>query len=257
MLWRFLRYKNILGYYKINEHYFFKQEKNMSEQSKIPAGLYIVATPIGNMGDFSERAIKTLKSVDLVLSEDTRHFGKLAKHFGIEAKKVSLHDHNEASRVELVVSEINSGKAVALVSDAGTPCISDPGYRVVRACRKENLTVSTIPGACAAISALSMSGLPSDQFLFKGFVPQKSGKRESFWKDSLAAGCTVIAYESPHRISKSMKVLSERDPEREVFVAREISKLYEESFFGTCKEISDTISSRSNIKGEIVVVLSK
>lgn len=227
------------------------------ESAQLAAGLYVVATPIGNLSDLSPRSIEVLSACDLILAEDTRHFGKIASTFGIESKKLSLHEHNESKRIDEVLELISEGRKVALVSDAGTPCISDPGFRVVSACREKQFHVSTCPGPCAAIAALSISGLPSDQFMFKGFVPNKSGKRETFWKMALESGITTIAYESPHRILKTLLTLHSLEPERRVFVARELTKLYEESILGTAIELHDILADRAKIKGEFVVVLSK
>jgi 16S rRNA (cytidine1402-2'-O)-methyltransferase len=231
--------------------------ENENESKKLQPALYVVATPIGNLSDLSPRAIEVLANCDLILAEDTRHFGKLASHFNISSKKLSLHEHNEVQRIEQVISAISEGSSVSLVSDAGTPCVSDPGFRIVQACREQGVEVSTCPGPCAAIAALSISGLPCDQFVFKGFVPSKSGKRETFWKSALDSGMTNLAYESPHRIIKSLQVLAQLDPERKIFIARELTKLFEENLFGTTRELHDLLAARPKIKGEFVIVLSK
>jgi len=218
--------------------------------------LYIVATPIGNMEDISYRAVSTLKEVDLILAEDTRHFSKLAKRYEIKTKTKSNHEHNEIKQIDNILELLKSGKKIALVSDAGTPCVSDPGYRIVRACHENNIAVTAIPGACAAISAISISGLPSDKFFFKGFLPVKSGKKEKELLNALSSETTCIYYESPHRVIKSLNLIAKLcDNSRELFVIREISKKFETYYRGSALDIIEAIGEKT--KGEFVIILSK
>jgi len=235
----------------------------MAKGVNIKSGqLYVVATPIGNLADFSPRARDTLGKVALICCEDTRVFGKLAQQFGIGTPKLSYHEQNESSRVEEILARLRQGDDIALVSDAGTPGISDPGYRIVRACRKEGIAVTAIPGPSASVAALSISGLPTDRFYFEGFLPVKKGKKESTLKQLLALEVTAICYESPHRIENSLRMLGDLAPQREVFLARELTKLYEETIFGTAEEIlarfhsGESDKASRSIKGEIVLIIS-
>ncbi len=219
--------------------------------------LYVVATPIGNLEDLSPRALCTLKAVDVVLAEDTRSFGILKSRFGIETPATSYHDHNERERIEWVLSELQLGKSLALISEAGTPTISDPGYRVVRACRENSIRVVTIPGPSAVIAALSVSGLETDSFFFRGFLPQKPGKRLSALTEAVQADFTTIFYESPFRIVKSLEALVEINPEARVFIGRELTKLYEESFYGSAHKVLEQLKIKGSIKGEFVLIIGK
>lgn len=223
--------------------------------SNTPGTLFIVATPIGNLGDLSPRAVATLRDVALILCEDTRHFSKLAAHYDIHTKVQSYHDHNEREIAERIVKQIEGGTTVALVSDAGTPLISDPGYRLVSLARTKGVAVKVIPGACAAIAALSICGFEIERFVFQGFVPQKPGKRQKLLREMLASELAQVFYESPYRIAKTFADLVELEPDREVFVARELTKLHEESFFGTAADYLAFLQSKDAIKGEFVVVL--
>jgi 16S rRNA (cytidine1402-2'-O)-methyltransferase len=220
----------------------------------IEFGLYIVATPIGNLSDISLRAIETLKMVDIILAEDTRNSGILLKHHGIETKMESFHAHNEHKILPRIIERLKSGETFALISDAGTPAISDPGYLLIRAVVEENLQFTIIPGANAFSSALLLSGFPSDKFIYEGFIPHKKG-RQSFieaWKEEKR---TVVFYESPHRIVKCLEQMKEfLGPDREVAVVREITKKFEETIRGTLAEVSDIFQTKT-IKGEFVVVL--
>ena len=215
--------------------------------------LYIVSTPIGNYGDMTFRAVETLRSVDLIACEDTRKTGILLKHFEIEAKLFSYHDHNENFKTEVLVERLKSGENIAVVSDAGTPCISDPGFRIVRAARENGVEVEGVPGACAAINALVLSGMPTDSFVFEGFLPHKKGR-----KTKLAALCderrTVVLYESVHRIIKLLQELTELIPERKICLMREMTKTYEEHSCGIPSEIHRIYSEKAP-KGEFVVVI--
>jgi 16S rRNA (cytidine1402-2'-O)-methyltransferase len=190
--------------------------------------LYVVATPIGNLEDWSSRAISTLKAVNAIAAEDTRHSARLMQQFGIVTPLLALHDHNESSRVADVLGRLEAGEDMALISDAGTPLISDPGYRVVAAAQAAGFRVIPIPGACAAIAALSAAGLPSDRFIFEGFLPAKSGARRERLRQLSAEIRTLIFYEAPHRIVDSlMDMLEELGGERRIVLAREISKTFE------------------------------
>ena len=218
--------------------------------------LYIVATPIGNLEDISHRALTVLNQVDLILTEDTRHFSKLAKRYEIKTPLKSNHEHNEIKQLSSIIEMLKLEKQIAIVSDAGTPCISDPGYRLVKACHENDITVSTVPGACAAISALSISGLPSDRFIFNGFLPVKPGKKEKEILNSLDLGITSIYYESPHRIIKSIELIAKlTDNKRIIFVIREISKKFETYYRGYPLDVLEQIGEKT--KGEFVVIISK
>jgi 16S rRNA (cytidine1402-2'-O)-methyltransferase len=183
--------------------------------------LYVVATPIGNLEDMTPRAIRILSEVDLIAAEDTRHSGKLLKHFGIEAKTEALHEHNERSQVPRLIEILQAGKSIAFITDAGTPLVSDPGFHLVRSARQAGLSVIPVPGACAAIAALSAAGLPSDRFVFEGFPPAKSAARRAVFEKLREEARTLIFYESPHRILESLKEMTEIfGPGREAVLAR-------------------------------------
>ncbi|MFT2109806.1 16S rRNA (cytidine(1402)-2'-O)-methyltransferase [Marinomonas sp. 2405UD68-3] len=219
--------------------------------------LYIVATPIGNLEDFSARAINTLKGVGFIAAEDTRHTKRLLNHFGIETRLFSLHDHNERDKSSYIRELLFQGTSVALVSDAGTPLISDPGYHVVNHIRNEGFDVVPIPGPSALIAALCVSGLPTDQFFFSGFLPAKTKSRKdvmSSWKQQSG---TVIFYESTHRIVESMKdVDAVYGDSAKLVLAREITKTFETFLSGTASEILQMFSEDANqLKGEFVVML--
>ena len=195
--------------------------------NEVPA-LYIVPTPIGNLGDITQRALDVLTNVDLIAAEDTRHTGKLLSHFGISTKTFALHDHNEQQKAQVLVEKVLAGYSIALVSDAGTPLISDPGYHVVTKCRQAGVKVVPLPGPCAVVAALSASGLPSDRFSFEGFLPAKSKGRKDKFLEILTVERTCVFYESPHRILDSLRDMLEIiGPEREVVLARELTKTFE------------------------------
>ncbi|CCQ10359.1 rRNA small subunit methyltransferase I [Pseudoalteromonas luteoviolacea B = ATCC 29581] len=219
--------------------------------------LYIVATPIGNLADISERALQTLTNVDLIAAEDTRHTGKLLSHFGIKTRTFALHDHNEKQKAQQLLDWLNEGKNIALVSDAGTPLISDPGYAVVNLCRTEGATVTPVPGACAAISALCCSGLPTDRFQFIGFTPAKSQARQQFFIDAFESGITSIMYESTHRIMASLDDLSTAlGADQHVVFAKELTKTYETFFSGTVTELIAFLTNEpERQRGELVLML--
>ncbi len=218
--------------------------------------LYIVPTPIGNLGDFTIRAVEVLKTVELVLAEDTRTTGKLFNHYDIKTSLKSFHLNNEHQVLEYFGGMLKAGKDLALVSDAGTPAISDPGFLLARYCREEGIEVTCLPGATAFVPALVVSGLPCDKFYFEGFLPPKKGKQTRI-KALEAFPCTTIIYESPHRIVKCLTQLLEFfNPERKASLCRELSKLHEEVLHGTLQEIHDDLSKRQSIKGEIVLVIA-
>ncbi len=224
----------------------------------MPAGtLFIVATPIGNLGDLSPRALETLRSVAAICAEDTRHTRQLLSHFGIDRPLVALHEHNEEAIAERVIERISSGDSLALVSDAGTPLVSDPGFRVVRAARAAGVRVSPVPGACAAIAALSVAGLPSDRFTFEGFLPAKSSARRERLGRLASEARTLVFYESSHRIAESLAdMCSVFGGERPAVIARELTKLFETVLDGTLAELHAQVEADDNQrKGEFVVMV--
>lgn len=216
--------------------------------------LYIVSTPIGNLKDITLRAIETLKEVDFILCEDTRTSGNLLNHLEIKKELISLNAFNEKSKIEFVVNRILSNQNAALISDAGTPLISDPGVRLVSSCIENNIEVIPIPGASALLAALSMSGLPTDAFVFEGFIPQKKG-RQTKLKELAIEPRTIVIYESMYRIEKLLKELNEYLPDRFIVVCREITKKFEETWRGYPKDLADTFSDKIS-KGEFVVVIA-
>lgn len=217
--------------------------------------LYIVPTPIGNLDDITLRAIKVLKEVDFVLAEDTRTTSYLLKHLGIEKRLYSHHKFNEHATVKMVAESINAGKTVALVSDAGTPGISDPGFLLVRTCVKEGIEIETLPGATALIPALVQSGFPCDKFCFEGFLPHKKGRNKQLQK-LVDEERTMIFYESPYRVIKSLEQFAEYfGAEREVSVSREITKKFEETVRGTINEVLTHFRTKEP-KGEFVIILA-
>lgn len=222
-----------------------------------PAGLYIVATPIGNLKDFSARAIETLQTVDLIAAEDTRHSRKLLNHYGIQSPLISFHEHNEATRCKLLLSHLKQNKSVALISDAGTPLISDPGHRLVSLAREQGIQVIPIPGPCALITALSASGLAGDQFIFAGFLPTKSISRQKKLNDLLYETRTLIFYEAPHRIQALIDdMITIFGPERYVVLARELTKTYETIYGNTLQKLKIWLNNDTNQqKGEFVVLV--
>jgi 16S rRNA (cytidine1402-2'-O)-methyltransferase len=219
--------------------------------------LYVVATPIGNLEDMTPRAIRILSEVDLIAAEDTRHSGKLLKHFGIEAKTEALHEHNERSQVPRLIEILQAGKSIAFITDAGTPLVSDPGFHLVRSARQAGLTVIPVPGACAAIAALSAAGLPSDRFVFEGFPPAKSAARRAVFEKLREEARTLIFYESPHRILESLKEMTEIfGPGREAVLARELTKQFETVRNGTLTELSEWVNRDSHQQlGEFVILI--
>jgi len=218
--------------------------------------LTIVPTPIGNLDDMTLRAIEVLKSVDVILAEDTRNSGRLLKHFDIETRMTAYHMHNEHKVVESFTQRIAQGETMALITDAGTPAISDPGFLLVRQCVAEGVEVECLPGATAFVPALVNSGLPSDKFFFEGFLPHKKG-RESRLKYLSGLSNTIVLYESPHRLNKTLgQLMSHLGPERKVSVSRELTKLYEETKRGSLQEVCDYFNNKT-VKGEIVIVIGQ
>ncbi len=217
--------------------------------------LFVVPTPIGNLKDMSFRAIEVLKDVDLILSEDTRTSGKLLKHFEIVTPQRSYHKFNEHKIVDDLVSQLEQGRRFALISDAGTPAISDPGYLIVHKAIEKNIPIETLPGATAFVPALVNSGLPAERFVFEGFLPVKKG-RQTRLKSLQDETRTMIFYESPHKLLKTLKDFENYFGEdRTVSVSREISKLYEETIRGSLSEVKKKLEDKPTIKGEFVIVL--
>jgi 16S rRNA (cytidine1402-2'-O)-methyltransferase len=217
--------------------------------------LYLVSTPIGNREDITLRALRILKEVDLIAAEDTRHTGLLLKHFGIRTPLTSYFEGNELKKRDLIRSRLNQGGRVALVSDAGTPGISDPGFRLVQMAVENRIPIVPIPGPSAGIAALSVSGLPTDAFLFKGFLPHKSKKRRGLLEQLGEVRETIIFYESPHRVIETLRDIFDILGDREMVLVRELTKIYEEILRGRVSEIQSQIVGR-NIKGEITLVIS-
>jgi 16S rRNA (cytidine1402-2'-O)-methyltransferase len=216
--------------------------------------LYLVATPIGNLEDMTFRGVRTLRECDVVAAEDTRHSGQLLKHFGISKPLVSYFQFNEAKRTEEILERLERGEKVALVTDAGSPGISDPGERVVRAAIERGFRVEAAPGASALVTALTASGLPADEFHFMGFLPHKSGQRRKHLERVKEYEGTLIFYESPYRVEKLLGELSEIMGERQVVLARELTKRFEEFLRGKPGELLDQLKGRS-VKGEFVVLV--
>ena len=223
----------------------------------MPATLYLVATPIGNLEDISLRALRVLREADLIACEDTRQTGKLLAHFGISKPMISYHEHNEAARTEELIAKLEGGSTIALVSDAGTPLVSDPGYRLVTAAIAAGILVVPIPGASAVLSALSGAGLPTDAFRFCGFLPPKSGQRKKTLEALRGEDCTLVFYEAPHRILDALSDVSAVYGERAVVVARELTKMHEEFLRGTAEQVRAHLAARASVKGEIVLLVGK
>ena len=220
--------------------------------------LYVVATPIGNLGDMTFRAVEILRQSDLVLAEDTRHASILFRHFDIRTPMWSFHEHSERKQLSEVLDRLSQGQHIALVSDAGTPLISDPGYPLVSEARNRGLNVVPIPGPSAVIAALSAAGLPTNRFCFEGFIPSKPGPRREFIEACASASCTTVFYESSHRILASLvQICESMGPERRIVIARELTKKYEQFYSGPAHEVLQQVSSgQENQKGEFVIVVS-
>ncbi len=216
--------------------------------------MYIVATPIGNLADISMRAIETLKNVDLIASEDTRTSRTLLSRFNIKTARTSYHDHNEKSKAPRIIDAILEGKSVALISDAGTPLISDPGYTLVNMAIAKGIDIIPVPGPSAILAALVSSGFPTDRFCFEGYSPRTEGKLKRFFEGLADEHRTIIFFDSPHRIKKSLKVMLNVLGDREIFIGRELTKKFEEKWRGAVSAILRNIEDRT-IKGEIIVVV--
>ena len=219
-----------------------------------PGTLYLVATPIGNLEDITLRALRTLKEVDVIAAEDTRHTGQLLKHFQISKPLLSYFQFNEAKRAEEIIERLRRGEKVALVTDAGSPGISDPGERVVKAVIAAGLRVEPVPGASAVVAALTASGLSTEEFHFVGFLPHKSGQRRNQLERLKTVPGTLVLYESPYRVEKLLGELKDIMPERRVVLARELTKKFEEFLRGTPAELIQQIGNRT-LKGEFVVLV--
>lgn len=215
--------------------------------------LYIVSTPIGNLADFTFRAVEVLKAVDLIAAEDTRVSGRLLKHYEISTPMLPYHDHNKEQATPGLLRKLENGDDVALISDAGTPLISDPGFYLVRAAVKQGVDVVPIPGASAMLAGLVAAGLPSDRFTFEGFLPRKKGRQTRF-KLLAEDPRTIILYESPHRVARTLRDIGEYMGDRQVVIAREITKKFEEFLRGSVSEIREQLDTRS-IKGEVVIMI--
>jgi len=220
-----------------------------------PGALYLVATPIGNLEDITLRALRTLKECDLVAAEDTRRTGRLLSHFGISKPLLSYFQFNEARRSEEIIERLGRGEKIALVTDAGSPGISDPGERVVKAAIAAGFRVEAVPGPSALVAALTTSGLPTQEFHFVGFLPHKSGQRRKKLESLKEVPGTLVFYESPYRVEKLLSELTEVLPQRQVVLARELTKKFEEFLRGTPAELLDVLGKRS-LKGEFVVVVA-
>jgi|SRR5579871_859053 len=219
--------------------------------------LYIVATPIGNLEDITYRAVRVLGEVDRIACEDTRQTRKLLDRYGISKPLVSYHEHNEQSRTEQLLRDLEAGLNVALVSDAGTPLVSDPGYRLVEAARERRVVVSPVPGPSAILASLSASGLPTDSFLFLGFLPAKAGQRRAVLEENKATTATLVCYEAPHRVLETLDDVAAVLGSRPVVLARELTKIHEEFLRGTAAELVSSLRERGPLKGEITLMIGK
>lgn len=212
--------------------------------------LYVVATPLGNLEDITFRAVKVLETVDLIAAEDTRHSKKLLNHYNIQSKLISCHEHNEIQKTDFLIKHLKNGLNIALISDAGTPSISDPGYRLIKRIAQENIPIIPIPGCCAAIAGLCVSALPTDKFHFYGFLPKKTQKLQQALESLKYESSTLIFYESPRRIKKLVETAREILEDRPACLAREISKIHEEYLRGKLSDILKSLEKKDKIKGE-------
>jgi 16S rRNA (cytidine1402-2'-O)-methyltransferase len=222
----------------------------------MPGTLYLVATPIGNLADITHRALQVLHDVDLIACEDTRHTHKLLKHYNIDTRTISYHEHNEQQRSEQLIDMLKQGLNVAVVSDAGTPAISDPGFRIVRAAIEHGLTVIPVPGPSALLAALIAAGLPPDEFFFAGFLPSRTTARRSRLNELRSVPGTLIFYEAPHRLAETLQDSYELLGEREAVVARELTKLHEEIRRGLLSKLAEHYQ-QEKVRGEIVVLIDR
>jgi 16S rRNA (cytidine1402-2'-O)-methyltransferase len=227
-------------------------------QSALAPGLYLVATPIGNLEDITLRAVRVLKEADLIACEDTRQTQKLLNHYGIATRTISYHEHNEMTRAAELVLELERSARVALVTDAGMPGISDPGFRLISLAIRHHIPVVPIPGAAAFLAALVASGLPTDSFRFSGFLPAKSGQRRQMLESIKQSPRTQVFYEAPHRVVEALSdVVEILGEDRHVVIAREVTKVHEEFLRGRAGDVLETLNARSNIKGEITLLIGK
>ena len=227
----------------------------MLEERELAPGLYLVATPIGNLEDITLRAVRVLKQADLIACEDTRHTQKLLTHYGIQTRTISYHEHNEAARAAELVEKLTQGARIALVTDAGTPSVSDPGFRIVKLAIERGVPVIPVPGPAAVVAALGASGLPSDSFRFRGFLPAKSGARKRELEAIRNSTCTEIFYEAPHRVHETLEqVVEVLGASRAVVVAREMTKVHEEFLRGEAGKVLAAINSQG-AKGEITLLI--
>jgi 16S rRNA (cytidine1402-2'-O)-methyltransferase len=225
------------------------------EADPIAPGLHVVATPIGNLGDITLRALATLAAADTILCEDTRTSGKLMERFAIRTRLAPYHEHNAQKVRPEILERLSQGAAIALISDAGMPLVSDPGYRLVTEAVALGIPVTACPGPSAVLTGLALSGLPTDRFLFAGFVPQKQGERKRLLAEFARLKATLVFFESPHRIVETLHALAQALPGRSVAVTRELTKLHEEVLRGTAEEIAAQLESRASIKGEITLII--
>jgi 16S rRNA (cytidine1402-2'-O)-methyltransferase len=228
----------------------------MPQWPGMPGTLYIVSTPIGNLEDVTIRALQTLRDVDVIACEDTRHTRKLLTHFGIETKTISYHEHNEIERASELCEMLAAGRSIAIVSDAGTPLISDPGFRIVSRAIERGINVVPVPGANAVVAAVSAAGLPSDKFFFAGFLPARAGARVARLEQLRSLDATLVVYEAPHRIKATLRDAAEILGPRDAVVAREITKLHEEFVRGTLSQLAETFTDKNRARGEIVLLIA-
>jgi 16S rRNA (cytidine1402-2'-O)-methyltransferase len=232
--------------------------KDRGKGGPLTPGLYLVATPIGNLEDITLRALRVLKETDLIACEDTRQTQKLLNHYGITTRTTSYHEHNEMTRAAELVLELEQGARIALVTDAGMPGISDPGFRLISLAIRHHLPVVPIPGASAFLSALVASGLPTDSFRFSGFLPAKVGQRRQAIESIRESVRTQVFYEAPHRVKEAMEDIVEiLGPQRHVVIAREVTKIHEEFLRGPAGQVLETLEARGDVKGEITLLIGK
>ena len=224
---------------------------------RMPGRLYIVATPIGNLEDITYRAVRVLGEADLIACEDTRQTRKLLDHYGIQKPAISYHEHNELERAPELAARMLAGATIALVSDAGMPLVSDPGYRLVRAALENGIEVVPLPGPSAILAALSASGLPTDAFHFAGFLPSKAAQRLKLLESLHDEAATLVFFEAPHRIDEALEAIAQALGNRPVVVARELTKVHEEFLRGTAAEIRAALAAREAVKGEITILVGK
>src|SRR5437762_958989 len=234
----------------------FARRAAMSKCQHMPGMLYIIATPIGNLEDITQRALRILGEVDLIACEDTRHTRKLLNHFGINKTTISYHEHNERERAAELCDLLEGGKNLGLVSDAGTPLINDPGFRIVQAAIERGISVVSVPGPSAVVTALAASGLPTDTFFFGGFLPARASARRAKLEQVLAFPGTLVFYEAPHRIAKTLKDALNVLGDRAAAVGRELTKIHEEFVRGKLSELAKHFSENRPVRGEIVLMIS-